>query len=83
MNRMKKFVDNYELKEKNHLIKNKMRARQNIANAKCEYDRIKADLSSGQGLAGDTMQRLQNREQELAAMVRRSLITNNLSSRYI
>ena len=82
MNRMKKFVEIYELKEKNLSIQNKMTARQNIANAKSEYDRIKADLSCGQRLAGDTMQRLQSREQELAPMIRRSLATNNLSSRY-
>ena len=51
----------------------KSRIRQNIANAKNEYDRIKGELSRGQGLAGDTVQMLQAREKELSALIRESL----------
>jgi len=74
MNRMKKFVDSYELKENSFMLANKLRAKQKIANVRSGSGRTTGDVSKGQGLAGDTIGRLQNREQELAAMIRRSLL---------
>ena len=73
-NRRRKTSPQYMLKERNFIRQTRMKARQNITNARSEYDRIRADLSSGQGLAGDTMQRPQDKEQELAANQRRKAV---------
>ena len=71
--KIQKFVDTYDLKDKTLAIMEKSRIRQNIANAKSEYDRIKGELSSGQGFAGDTVEMLKARERELSALIRKSL----------
>ena len=69
--RIQRFVYNYELKGKRIAIMEKSRIRQNIANAKNEYDRVKGELSWGQGLAGGTIQTLLAREEELSALIRK------------
>ena len=68
------------MKDKHIASRERARLRQNIANAKSDYDRIKGELSRGQGLAGDTITMLQARERELAALVRKPLPKNNLAS---
>ena len=70
--RIKQIVENYELKGTNVALMERARLRQNIANAKNEYDRINCELSRGQGLAGDTIQMLQAREKELALIKKSS-----------
>ena len=76
MRRIKNFVDNYVVKGKNAALMERARIRQDIADAKSEYDRIRGDLSRGQGLSGDTVQMLQAREKELAMLMRNTLPNN-------
>ena len=76
INIIRQFVDKYELKGKTVALMERARLRQNIANAKSEYDRIKGELSRGQGLAGDTIQMLQARDKELSPLIRRLLPKN-------
>jgi hypothetical protein len=73
IDRIRQFVENYDAKGKHVALMERARLRQNIANAKSEYDRIEGELSKGQGLAGDAIQMLQARERELSALIRKSL----------
>ena len=78
IDRIRQFVEDYEVKGKHAALMERARRRQNIANAKSEYDRIKGELSRGQGLAGDTIQMLQARDTELSALIMKSLPKNQL-----
>ena len=76
LQRIKNFVDNYVVKGRSAAIMQKSKIRQTITNAKSEYDRIKGELSRGQGLAGDTVQMLEAREKELERLMRNTLPNN-------
>ena len=71
------------MKGRTAAILERTKIRQNITNAKSEYDRIRGALSRGQGLAGDTVQMLQAREKELAMLMRNTLPKIKVSSCYI
>ena len=73
LQRVKNFVDNNVVKGRNAAIMERSKIRQNITNAKSEYDRIRGELSKGQGLAGDAVQMLQAKEKELAMLMRNTL----------
>ena len=73
---IKNLVGNYVVKGTTAALMERARVRQSIANAKSEYDRMRGDLSRGQGLSGDTVQMLQAREKELAMLMRITLPRN-------
>ena len=83
MQRIKNFVESYAITGRNAAIVERSKIRQTITNAKSECDRIKGELSKGQGLAGDTVEMPRARGKELEMLMRNTLPKNKVSSCYI